>query len=161
MNSFEQIGYQATLQACSYNHKHGVPYIEHLRVLIVQTERYLPDVAGALRDHAVYAEWQQVYNDPETTKNLDKLTEQVFEVLMKHLGYKEYVLDGQRGWNVRVKTTGVTGMGWTVITLENLQTGKSRKGPCIGAMPSIAALEAAFNLQRYLAEDFTYWTGEA
>lgn len=159
MNQFEQTFYQALMRVCIENYKRGMPYVAELRSLMVQTEKHQPKVAEAVRDHAVYAEWQQVYNDPESTRNLNKLTENVFEVLMKLLGYGEYVIAGYRNWNIRVTYKGVDGMEWATVTLENLVTGKTRK--CEeGKMSAILALSHAFTYQAYLAGDFTYWTGE-
>lgn len=160
MNNFEQTTYQALLQVCSHNHRKCIPYVEQLRALIYQTELHVPDVAAGMREHAVYAEWQQAYNDPETSKDLEKLTELVFEVHMKLLGYKQYLILGQRGWNIRVKYTGVSGMEWATITLENLAKGKERPPAYKGHMSSLLALSYAFKLQNDLSGDFEYWAGE-
>lgn len=159
MNQFEQTFYQALLRVCVENLKSQRPIVEELRALFVLTEQHLPVIAAAVREYAVYSEWQQVYNDPESTRDLNKLTEKLFEVLMKHLGYEQYVLAGQRGWNIRVTYAGVDGMGWATVSLEHLATNRNRTYRA-GRMTAVQALIDAFDQQRYLDGDFTYWAGE-
>lgn len=160
MNNFEKMVFQSLLQVCAHNHEERIPYFEQLRALIQMLEQHLSEVAAGVRDHAVYAEWQQIYNDPDAPNDkLVKATDDLFSVVAKQLGYANYKITGQHGWNIGVTYAGVDGMGWGVVQLEKDYTLKTRPFKK-GSFSPIQALKYAFKLQWALSRDFVYWAGE-